>query len=242
MVADSARTPTAIIEVSGLEFRHRGQTGAPLCVADLVVRPGERLFVHGPSGCGKSTLMSLLAGVVVAERASVALLGTQWRTLSGSARDRRRGDHVGYVFQQFNLLNWLPVIDNVCLPCRFSARRAARAASRSGSVEHDARRWLEALGIGASLCKQPAGRLSVGEQQRVAAARALIGTPELLLADEPTSALDADRRDEFMALLLDACQQAHSALVFVSHDRALLPYFEHHLALGAAPAAGDADQ
>ena len=242
MVAESIREPEPIIEVSGLEFRHRGQTSAPLCVTQLVVRPGERLFVHGPSGCGKSTLMSLLAGVGVAEHGRVALLGIEWRTLGGSARDRRRGDHVGYVFQQFNLLNWLPVIDNVCLPCRFSERRAARAANRSGSVERDARRWLEALGIGASLCRQPAGRLSVGEQQRVAAARALIGTPELLLADEPTSALDADRRDEFMALLLDACHQARSALVFVSHDRALLPHFERHLALGTPPADGGSDR
>lgn len=242
MVAESIRETESIIEVSGLEFRYQGQTSAPLRVKQLLVQPGERVFVHGPSGCGKSTLMSLLAGVVVAEHGRVSLLGIEWRTLGGSARDRRRGDHVGYVFQQFNLLNWLPVIDNVCLPCRFSERRAARAASRSGSVERDARHWLEALGIGASLCRQPAGRLSVGEQQRVAAARALIGSPELLLADEPTSALDTDRRDEFMALLLDACQQAQSALVFVSHDRALLPYFEYHLALGAAPAIEGANQ
>lgn len=242
MVADPDRGLPATIEVTDLEFRHPGQTGAPLSIARLTVHPGERLFVHGPSGCGKSTLLSILAGVLVAQRGRVALLGSEWRDGGVSVRDRRRGDHVGYLFQQFNLLSWLPVLDNVCLPCRFSARRAARAASRCGSVERDAGDWLEALGIQPALWKRPAGRLSVGEQQRVAAARALIGSPELLLADEPTSALDADRRDEFVERLLAACRQTHSALVFVSHDRALLPRFDRHLALGAAPEPGRADR
>jgi len=241
LAADRSDGGPPTVAVSALEFRHRGQTSAPLIVPHLEVAPGERVFVHGPSGCGKSTLMSLLAGVLVAEHGQVALLGTDWRSLGASARDRRRGDHVGYLFQQFNLLGWLPVIDNVCLPCRFSIRRARRASQRSGSVEGDAGSWLDALGISAALWKQPAGLLSVGEQQRVAAARALIGAPELLLADEPTSALDVDRRDEFMALLLAACRQAHSALVFVSHDRALSHHFNRQLALAAAPTGRDGD-
>ncbi len=222
----------AIVEVSDLVFRYRGQTRDALALNHLRVGAGERLFVHGPSGGGKSTLMSLLAGVLIAQQARVLLLGTDWRSLGSSARDRRRGDHVGYLFQQFNLLTWLPVLDNVCLPCRFSARRAARAASRSGSVERDAHSWLAAFDLAPDLWEQPAGALSVGEQQRVAAARALIGAPELLLADEPTSALDTDRRDEFMARLLAACQEAGSALVFVSHDRSLEPRFDCSLALG----------
>lgn len=222
----------AIAEVNDLIFRYRGQTRTALAVNHLSVGAGERLFVYGPSGGGKSTLLSLLAGVLLAQQGTVLLLGTDWRSLGSSARDRRRGDHVGYLFQQFNLLSWLPVLDNVCLPCRFSARRAARAAARSGSVEHDASSWLAALDLAPDLWRQPAGTLSVGEQQRVAAARALIGAPELVLADEPTSALDADRRDEFMARLLAACQDAGSALVFVSHDRSLEPLFNRSLALG----------
>lgn len=223
----------AIIEVRNLAFRYRGQARSVLTLDALRVSAGERLFVHGPSGGGKSTLMSLLAGVLIAQSGQVLLLGIDWRSLGSSARDRRRGDHVGYLFQQFNLLSWLPVLENVCLPCRFSSRRAQRAASRSGSVERDASSWLAALDLAPTLWHQPAGMLSVGEQQRVAAARALIGAPELLLADEPTSALDTDRRDDFMARLLPACQEAGSALVFVSHDRSLEPHFERSLALGA---------
>jgi len=223
----------AIVEVRDLVFRYRGQARSALTLGALRVGAGERLFVHGPSGGGKSTLMSLLAGVLIAQSGQVLMLGTDWRTLGSSARDSRRGDHVGYLFQQFNLLSWLPVLENVCLPCQFSSRRAQRAASRSGSVERDASSWLAALDLAPSLWHQPAGTLSVGEQQRVAAARALIGVPELLLADEPTSALDTDRRDDFMARLLPACQEAGSALVFVSHDRSLESHFERSLALGA---------
>ena len=234
----SARYP--VVEVSDLVFRYRGQTRDALAVKHLSVGAGERLFVHGPSGGGKSTLMSLLAGVLIAEQGTVLLLGTDWRLIGSSARDRRRGDHVGYLFQQFNLLGWLPVLDNVCLPCQFSARRAERAAARSGSVERDARSWLAAFDLAPDLWRQPAGRLSVGEQQRVAAARALIGAPELLLADEPTSALDTDRRDEFMARLLATCQEAGSALVFVSHDRSLEPHFDRSLALGSRTDPGHA--
>lgn len=235
--SDAPGAPVAVAEVRGLEFRYRGQAHPSLRLDRLVLGTGQRLFVHGPSGGGKSTLISLLAGVLAAGHGQVFLLGHDWRALGGSARDRRRGDHVGVLFQQFNLLSWLPVLDNVCLPCRFSARRAARAASRSGSVERDARRWLADLDLAPDLWHTPAGMLSVGEQQRTAAARALIGAPELLLADEPTSALDSDRRDEFMSLLLGACEEVGSALVFVSHDRALRSHFEHSLELGRPPGA-----
>ncbi|MFM8556382.1 MAG: ABC transporter ATP-binding protein [Betaproteobacteria bacterium] len=224
---------TPVVEIADLEFRYGTQDTPLLRLERLEVAAAERLLIVGPSGCGKSTLMSLLAGVLVANRGRVAILGTDWRALSPSARDRRRGDHVGYLFQQFNLLDWLPVLDNVCLPCRFSARRASRATIRSGSIERDAGHWLEALGFGRARWRQPAGTLSVGEQQRVAAARALNGTPELLLADEPTSALDDARRDEFMSLLLSACERAQSALVLVSHDRELERHFDRGLALGA---------
>ena len=222
----------AVLEVEHLEFRHREQASPALALDRLVLGRGERLFVHGPSGSGKSTLMSLLAGVRIADRGRIALLGHDWREVGAGSRDRRRGDHVGYVFQQFNLLGWLTVLENVCLPCRFSARRATQAARRSGSIEDDARQWLDALAIRPEYWSRPAATLSVGEQQRVAAARALIGEPELLLADEPSSALDSDRRDAFMTMLLDACTQSGSALVFVSHDRSLRGHFERSLALG----------
>jgi putative ABC transport system ATP-binding protein len=147
--------------------------------------------------------------------------------LSAREREQRRADHVGYVFQQFNLLPYLSVLDNVMLPCRLSARRA----QRSGPPKEAAQHLLAALDLAAPLWSQAASELSVGQQQRVAAARALIGQPELVIADEPTSALDERRRDAFMHLLIEQCQQAGSALLFVTHDERLQAYFDQTLQL-----------
>ncbi|MES1162446.1 MAG: ATP-binding cassette domain-containing protein, partial [Rhizobacter sp.] len=138
-----------------------------------------------------------------------------------------RADHVGYIFQQFNLLPYLSVIDNVLLPCRFSALRAQRA----GVPHRAAESLLARVGLAQALWSRPAAQLSVGQQQRVAAARALIGTPELVIADEPTSALDAPLRDGFMDLLLGECRAAGSTLVFVSHDERLAARFDRRLSL-----------
>ena len=140
-----------------------------------------------------------------------------------SARDRWRADHLGYIFQQFNLLPYLSVLDNVRLPLRFSRRRATRSAANGAD---SAEMLLERSGLSAGLWRQPAGALSVGQQQRVAAARALIGAPELVVADEPTSALDEDLRESFMALLLERCTATRSALLFVSHDLRLAARFD----------------
>jgi len=150
---------------------------------------------------------------------TVALLGRDWATLGASARDRHRADHLGYIFQQFNLLPYLSVLDNVRLPLRFSAARAARAGADA------AEQLLARTGLPRPLWTQRADRLSVGQQQRVAAARALVGAPAVVIADEPTSALDEDLREAFMALLLDSCAAAGSALLFVSHDARLAERF-----------------
>jgi putative ABC transport system ATP-binding protein len=130
---------------------------------------------------------------------------------------------VGVVFQQFNLLPYLTVLDNVLLPCRFSALRASRCV---GGPAAAAQALLQRSGLPAALWPRRADALSVGQQQRVAAARALIGGPELVIADEPTSALDAALRDDFMALLMDACAAAGSTLIFVSHDERLAARFD----------------
>ena len=128
-------------------------------------------------------------------------------TCAGTRRDRYRVDHVGYIFQQFNLLPYLSVRDNVLAPCRFSPprRQAARAAIGLGSTR-PRQHWLGAMGLPSGLWDRPARDLSVGQQQRVAAARALIGSPALVIADEPTSALDEQRRNGFLDLLLSACR------------------------------------
>lgn len=202
-----------------------------LAIDALDIGAGETVFLHGPSGCGKSTLLSLLAGVMLPREGSVSLAGRSWNELPSAARDRHRADHVGYLFQQFNLLPWLPVIDNVLLGCRFSPSRSARATQRSGSPQAQARTLLQRVGLPQDAWARPARELSVGQQQRVAAARALIGAPEVVIADEPTSALDAALRDGFMEVLLGECRAGGSTLVFVSHDERLAARFDRALSL-----------
>lgn len=213
------------LALSGLRYRWPGAAAELLHIDALQLAPGAAVFLRGPSGCGKSTLLSLAAGVLPAQAGQVRLLGQDWAALRPGARDRFRADHLGYIFQQFNLLPYLSVLDNVRLPLRFSARRAARSQGDA------AEQLLARSGLARTLWARPAGHLSVGQQQRVAAARALIGAPELVIADEPTSALDEDLRQAFMALLLQSCRDAGSALLFVSHDLRLAEPFDRVLNL-----------
>jgi len=221
---------SAVLRAEGLRFAWPGAKSPCIDIEALDIEAGEAVFLHGPSGCGKSTLLSLLAGVLVADAGRVTLLDQDWAALSGAARDRQRVAHVGYIFQQFNLLPYLSVLDNVLLPCRFSARRREQAA-REGGARAQAAQLLEAMGLPQALWKRQAMQLSVGQQQRVAAARALIGHPEVVIADEPTSALDEDRREAFLDVLVEACRANRSALVFVSHDQRIAARFGRHLLL-----------
>ena len=218
--------------------RYRWPRAARACIAieAFAVAAGESVFVRGPSGCGKSTLLSLAAGVLVADAGAVRLLGEDWRAMSAARRDRQRAEHVGYIFQQFNLLPYLTAAGNVALPCRFSTRRAARA----GDVGRAAHELLDRVGLGPGDRDRRADELSVGQQQRVAAARALIGRPELVIADEPTSSLDEALRDAFMVLLLEQCAEAGAALLFVSHDSRLAARFARCVDLPAINAAAAA--
>ncbi len=220
-----------MIELSALRYRWPGAAQDCLAIDALQVPAGRTLFLHGPSGGGKSTLLGLLAGVLLPRAGTVSLLGTPWAALSGARRDAFRADHVGYIFQQFNLLPYLSVLDNVLLPCRFSGLRRQRAAAAAGSPQAAATALLQRVGLSQALWVRAASQLSVGQQQRVAAARALIGQPELVIADEPSSALDTALRDVFMDLLLQQCHAAGSALVFVSHDERLASRFDERLSL-----------
>ena len=214
-----------MLEIQDLRFTWPRAAADVLVIRHLQLEGGRSVFLHGPSGCGKSTLLGLMAGVLVARQGVVRLLGQDWAALAGAARDARRADHVGVIFQQFNLLPYLSVLDNVLLPCRFSAARAARAAGAAAGE------LLEQMGLPAPLWTRPANTLSVGQQQRVAAARALIGAPALILADEPTSALDDELREDFLALLLGQCRARGTTLVFVSHDQRLAGRFDQRLSL-----------
>ena len=217
-----------MLALKDVRFAWPGAGADCLVIDELAIAAGGKVFLHGPSGCGKSTLLGLMAGVLVAQQGRVELLGQDWAGLAPGRRDARRVDHVGVIFQQFNLLPYLTVLDNVLLPTRFSPSRAARCA---GGAADAARALLDRVGLPEALWRRRADALSVGQQQRVAAARALIGAPELVIADEPTSALDAALRDGFMALLMDACAAAGSTLVFVSHDDRLAGRFDTRLSL-----------
>ena len=133
---------------------------------------------------------------------------------SSMSRDRFRADHMGVIFQQFNLLPYLSVTENVTLPCHFSARRKQRA----GNMQDAAKALLDHLQLDESLRRSLVTELSVGQQQRVAVARALIGQPEIIIADEPTSALDTTTRDRFIDLLFAQAEVQQSTILFVSHD------------------------
>lgn len=219
----------AALRVCDLEFAWPGH---PPCldIPAFEIAPGERVFLHGPSGSGKSTLLALLGGVALPGRGQVEVLGQALGALSGRARDRCRADHLGFLFQQFNLLPWLSAIDNAVLPCLFSPRRRQRAGP---SPRHAAERLLARLDLARPHWFKPAAELSVGQQQRVAAARALIGRPDIVIADEPTSALDAERQQIFIDLLLAETAAAGAALVFVSHDHRLAGHFDRETGMAA---------
>jgi len=201
-----------------------------LDIPALAIVGGEHVFLKGPSGSGKSTLLALLGGVLAPDSGDIRLLQQSLTELTAVKRDRFRANHVGFIFQLFNLLPYLSVIDNVVLPCQFSDRRHDAVTRSQSSLEQEARRLLASLGLtDEALLGRRVTDLSIGQQQRVAAARALIGGPELLIADEPTSSLDADNRAGFIQLVLEECDRTGATVLFVSHDEALGQHFHRQL-------------
>ncbi len=211
------------------------RAGPPVIdIAEFAVSRGESLFLEGPSGSGKSTLLGLVGGILTPIGGTVEVLGESLGELGAAARDRFRADRIGFVFQMFNLLPYLSMVDNVVLPCRFSRARAEAAIESTGSPREEALRLLGRLGFASeALRERRVTELSIGQQQRVAVARALIGRPSLVIADEPTSALDANARLRFVDLLVDECTSVGSTVIFVSHDAALAPSFDRNMSIGA---------
>lgn len=216
-----------VIDITGLRFTWPKGLSTVLEIEQFRVDRGELLFVMGPSGSGKSTLLGILTGILLPQRGEVEVLQHRITRLNGVSRDRFRADYIGYIFQMFNLIPYLSVTENVILPCQFSAARKKRALLQASSLSEEALRLLGHLNLkDPELLKKPVVELSVGQQQRVAAARALIGDPELVIADEPTSSLDSDHREAFLRLLFDECRRSGATLVFVSHDPSLAPFFD----------------
>jgi putative ABC transport system ATP-binding protein len=236
----NAAGPTErVIDISKLQYAWRNSAALVLDIDKLQVERGERVFIAGPSGSGKSTLLSLLAGVVTPQAGDVTVLDRRMETLSGAQRDRFRADHIGFIFQMFNLIPYLSVVENVTLSCRFSERRMQKALRISASMGVEALRLLTHLDMAdPDVLKRPVTDLSVGQQQRVAAARALIGAPEILIADEPTSSLDGNHREAFIRLLFEECEKENTPLIFVSHDASLATLFDRTIQLADINRAG----
>ena len=222
----------AILDLKNVCFSWRNSGRELLNLPELLVEQHEHVFLQGPSGSGKSTLLALVGGILVSESGTLKVLGKEIKSLSSSARDAFRVDHIGFIFQLFNLLPYLSIEENVMLPLIFSKIRAERAGRTKLDQVNEAHRLLRALELEEPLAKKSTViELSVGQQQRVAAARALIGNPELVIADEPTSALDSDLRHSFLELLFSECKKSGTTLLFVSHDSSLSELFKKEISM-----------
>lgn len=213
------------VTVKDLAFSY--QPNRPvLQMKSLKIEPGEIVFLHGPSGCGKTTFLGLLAGVLKSKRGQLSVLGRDPSELTTTERDRLRAHSIGYIFQVFNLVPYLNVYENIMLPSLFGREVSAQFEN----LRAEAKSLAVALGI-QDLLDRSVLELSIGQQQRVAAARALIGSPGLILADEPTSALDTDARLSFLDVLFAQARREKATVLFVSHDRSLASKFDRELSL-----------
>ncbi len=217
-----------IVRLKNLSFKYPSAIKETLSVSHFSMQDSEKVFLYGPSGCGKTTFLEILSGVLVPQKGEVFIKEQNLVKFSSPQRDRFRASHIGYIFQSFNLIPYLNVQENITLPLYLSRERRLRVSKENEIAEMTA--LCSQLGI-EDLINNPVTELSVGQQQRVAAARALLGKPELILADEPTSALDFDHRERFIKLLFDLCGKNKTALLFVSHDRTLQGLFDRSVSL-----------
>lgn len=208
----------ALVDVRALRKAYAspgGEVPFELAIDRFSLGEAEQLALRGASGCGKTTFLHLLAGISSADAGTITIDGTEVTGLSEGARDAFRARTVGYVFQTFNLLQGLTALENVELAMRFGI----------GLDRDRARSLLDRMGLADRAHHRPR-QLSVGQQQRVAVARALANRPRLVLADEPTGNLDAGAASETLELLREACGDSRAALLLVTHDRAVLDRFE----------------
>lgn len=217
-----------IVDIKNIKFRYAKSSEYILDIADFKIIKNEKIFLFGPSGCGKTTLLETLAGVLVPESGYVKICDTEIQNLKPSARDQLRASKIGYIFQSFNLIPYLSVYENITLPLHLSALRRQHVPIEN--EKKDVEYICAELGI-ESYLNQSVTELSIGQQQRVAAARALLGRPELILADEPTSALDFDHREKFIKLLFHLCDKSQTSILFVSHDKTLEKLFDRSISL-----------
>ena len=204
----------------GLEYHY--QYGKKIEFPEIQIERGQRLLISGFSGCGKTTLLSLIAGALKLQHGDITFDNQEYSKMSSLLLDKFRADHIGYIFQTLNLIPFLSVSENIALGIRFSKPRKSKVID----LNQEILRLITSLGLEKEILNIPINHLSVGQQQRVAAARALLGRPDLILADEPTSALDNDTTEKFLSEVMETFDPSHQAIIMVSHDASIAPYFD----------------
>jgi putative ABC transport system ATP-binding protein len=219
------------IIMSEVMYRYHKSTSVILNIDNWHVKRGEQVFIHGRSGTGKSTLLNLLSGILTIKEGSITIFGQSLSELSASQRDSFRSQHIGMVFQQFNLVPYLSVLENIQLAAYFSGTDDELVQQRCQAL-------FEGLSLELNLINRRADTLSIGQQQRVAIARALINQPKLLIVDEPTSALDNEAKSGFMSMLMSLVNKNRTTLIFVSHDETLMPFFSQQISMADLNVSG----
>jgi len=209
-----------MLQTLGLEYHY--QHGKQIVFPEIEIERGQRLLISGFSGCGKTTLLSLIAGALRLQTGEIKFDHHDYSSMSSLVLDKLRADHIGYIFQTLNLIPFLSVSENIALGVRFSQSRKSRVASLNQEID----RLVASLGLEKEVLSAPVNRLSVGQQQRVAVARAVLGKPDLILADEPTSALDSDTTKKFLNEVMETFDSTKQAIIMVSHDASIAPYFD----------------
>ena len=212
-------TTTNAIEINNLKFSY--SQSPILDIATFDVKTAEIVFLFGPSGSGKSTLLELIAGVLKSQSGELNVCGKNLSHLSLAELDHFRAENIGYIFQNFNLIPYLSVLENIVLPFLFQKQDVDQIELKS---------LIKNLGL-ESFVNRPVAQLSVGQQQRVAVARALIKKPKIILADEPTSALDYNHRENFLKILFNLCRAHKTTVLFVSHDLSIEKLFDRSISL-----------
>jgi putative ABC transport system ATP-binding protein len=215
-----------ILDINNLIFSYKDKKTV-LNIKSFQLKQKEKIFLYGPSGCGKSTFLGIIAGVLNVHFGSVKVLGHEFVNCASAKKDKIRGESMGYIFQIFNLIPYLTVLENILLPCHLNLERRKKFANKKEFVEK-AQELCRKFKI-ENLLNNKVTEISIGQQQRVAAARALLGSPKLIIADEPTSAMDADLQEIFIECLMQQCDSEGAALLFVSHDRRLAKSFHREV-------------
>lgn len=212
----------SIVKIESLRFQWSKSNNFKIFVPKLEVCRGKKVLFLGESGSGKTTLLSLICGFLEPLSGSISINEKIISNLTSTNKDAYRSDNIGIIFQQFNLLPYANVIDNIVLPLYFSKQRSKKVENKTNA----AMTLCDQLRLPESILNQKASNLSVGQQQRVAVARALIGSPSIIVADEPTSSLDTETQELFLDLMFDQISKNSSTLLMVSHDKSLTNYFD----------------